>query len=225
MFSLSKRLATLGGKAKIDSKQRREGTTTGTDLTYMSFELEELKLDAAELGALLREPHAYDSLYNTGASPIEPFLRGLKSLELAESIQDAYVRIDVGLNGYTRFDFKACKLSKIRLELRQGGDTALSCKVQVAPDMNEKLATLLEFLGHSVQAEVRGEAPGAQADLPLNTHGAKGAPAEKPKRRGTTPPDADADIGTPEQERKKTHQRERDIAQQLSAGRVRKDVN
>jgi len=56
MFSLSKRMATLGGKAKIDSKQRREGTTTGTDLTYMSFELGELKLDAAELGDVAAAP-------------------------------------------------------------------------------------------------------------------------------------------------------------------------
>jgi hypothetical protein len=227
MFSLSKRSATLSGKAKIDGKQKREGTTQGTDLTVLTFEFEELKIDAAELGALMREPHAFDALYNSGANPIEPFLRGLKSLELAESIPDAYVRVDVGLSGYTRFDFKACKLSKIRLELRQGGETALSCRVQVAPDMNAKLATLLEFLGHSVQAELRGEAPGAQADLPLNTHGAKGAPRKEPKRRGTTPPPKNGDtddphhIGTAAEERAKAHKREQGIAQALAADRAK----
>ena len=87
------------------------------------------------------------------------------------------MRVDVGVSGYTRFDFKSCKLSKIRLELRHGGDTALSCRVMVAPELNAKLATLLEFLGHSVQAELRGEAPGAQADLPLNTFTDGGAQA------------------------------------------------
>jgi hypothetical protein len=181
MFTITKRSAGLGGKAKADSKELKDGS----EVTLLTFELEELKINAAELAALLREPHAYDALYNTGANPIEPYLRGLKHLELAESIADAYVRVDVGLNGYTRFDFKACKLSKIRLELRMGGDTALSCRVTVAPDLNEKLATLLEFLGHSVQAELRGEAPGAQADLPLNkfTDGGAQAPMSNTGRQ------------------------------------------
>jgi len=177
MFSLTLRSAILAGKAKVDSKD---------DATFLTFNLEELKIDATELAALLREPHAFDALYNTGADPIEPYLRGLKAVELTESIGDAYVRVDVGLSGYTRFDFKSCTLSKIRLELRQGGDTALSCKVKVAPDLDGKLATLLEFLGHTVQAEVRGEAPGAQVDLPLNKFGAGERP-NQPKRRGRPP--------------------------------------
>jgi hypothetical protein len=165
MFSISKRAAVLGGKAKADSKEAKDGS----EATWLTFELEELKIDANELAALLREPHAFEALYNTGANPIEPYLRGLKSLELSDSIADAYVRIDVGLTGFTRFDFKGCKLSKIKLQLRQGGDTALSCKVTVQPNLDAKLATLLEFLGATVQAELRGEAPGAQVDLPLNS--------------------------------------------------------
>jgi hypothetical protein len=166
MFSVTKRSAVLSRKAKADSKEDKK---THEEVTFLTFELEELKIDSSELGALLREPHAFDALYNTGTNPVEPILRGLKSLELAESISEAYVRIYVGVSGYTRFDFKDCKLSKIKLELRHGGDTALSCKVTVAPELNAKLSTLLEFLGHSVQAELRGEAPGAQGDLPLNT--------------------------------------------------------
>ncbi len=166
MFSLSKRSATLSAKAKADSKEDKK---THQPATFITFELEELKLTATELCALLREPHAYEALYDTGANPVVPILKGLKSLELAESISEGYVRIDVGVSGYTRFDFKGCKISKIKLELRHGGDTVLSCKVTVAPDLNAKLATLLEFLGHTVQAELRGEAPGAQADLPLNS--------------------------------------------------------
>lgn len=182
MFSISQRSATLGSKAKADSKEDKK---THEEVTFLTFELEELKLSATELCALLREPHAFEALYNTGANPVEPILRGLKSLELAESISQGYVRIDVGVSGYTRFDFKDCKISKIKLELRHGGDTALSCKVTVAPELNAKLATLLEFLGHSVQAELRGEAPGAQADLPLNqfTDGGEQAPMSNTGRQ------------------------------------------
>ena len=199
MFSLSLRSATLGNKAKADSKEMKDGS----EATLLTFELQELKIDANELAALLREPHAFDSLYNTGSNPVEPFLRGLKSLELAESISGAWVRIDVGLSGYTRFDFKECKLAKIKLELRQGGDTALSCKVTVAPELNSKLATLLEFLGHSVQAEVRGEAPGGQAELPLNGVG------KNEQSNGS--------IGTPAQERERARVKEREIAAELES--------
>ncbi len=181
MFSISKRSATLSGKCKADSKEAKDGSNA----TWLTFELEEFKIDAAELAALLREPHAFEALYNTGANPIEPYLKGLKSLELADSIGEAYVRVDVGLTGFTRFDFKGCKLSKIKLQLRQGGETALSCKVTVAPNLDGKLATLLEFLGHTVQAELRGEAPGAQAELPLNkfTDGGEQAPMSNTGRQ------------------------------------------
>lgn len=166
MFSLSKRSAQMTGKAKADLQDADKGD----GVTKVTVELQEIKLDSTEFNALLSEPHAWDCLFNTGANPIEPFLKGLKSLELSESIEGAYVRIDVGLSGYTRFDFKDCKLSKIKLDMRQGGVVAMSCKVQFAPDLDGKFATLFECLGHTVQIELRGESPGAQADLPLNTH-------------------------------------------------------
>ena len=162
MFSLGIRSAFLMGKGKLDSK-------ADESVTRLTLELADIKLNPEEFCQLLREPHAWDILYNSGANPVEPFLKGFKSLELVGTIEGAYLRIDVGLTSYTRFDFKDCSISKIKLELQTGGETSMSCKVTFTPVMTSALTTLFEFLSHSVQLELRGEAPGAQQDLPLNT--------------------------------------------------------
>jgi hypothetical protein len=80
--------------------------------------------------------------------------------------------------------FADCKLSKIKLELRHGGMTALSCKVTTAPTLDETLPLLFEQFGKQVECELRAEPPGAQQDLPLSKFGEGEQPeaGDKPKR-------------------------------------------
>jgi hypothetical protein len=165
MITISKRLCVLANKAKADGK---EGDN-GEDFTQLTFELEAISLSANELNMILSEPHAHQVLFNTGKEPIEPYLKSLKAIELKEPMVGAYVCIELGLEGHAKFEFTDCKISKIKLAPALGGDTLMSCKVVVKPALNETLAELLDRLGHTISVEIRGEAPGAQQDLPLNT--------------------------------------------------------
>jgi hypothetical protein len=87
MLTLSTREARLGKKyagkpksAEIDAPRT------------LTFELEDIELDATELNTLLNEPHAHNSLYNHARDGIRPFLKCFKALELEGSIDGAFVQ-------------------------------------------------------------------------------------------------------------------------------------
>lgn len=163
MLTLRSRDCMLGTKHSGDTIER-----DGEELRTLTFELTEVMLDAQELNCLLGEPHAHNSLYNHGRDGVRPFLKCFKSLELLKGIVGAFVQIEWMANEFT---FTDCKLTKVKLELRDGGETALSCKVTCTPDLDASLADLIEKMGGGVSAEIRAEPPTAQQDLPLNTHG------------------------------------------------------
>lgn len=174
MLTLTSREAKLATKHSGDCKE-----VEGKEVRTLTFELQEIMLDDTELNALLGEPHAHRSLYNfqrDGA--VLPFLRCFKALELEQPITGAYVALEFGGN---TLKFAECKLSKIRLTLMEGGDTALSCKVTAEPALDATLAALIERLGGLVFVELRGLPPTAQRDLPLNQHG-EGERPESGKR-------------------------------------------
>jgi hypothetical protein len=167
MLTLDLRPCDLGFKASADGK---EATDSAAQMKTLSLELENIELSARELNALLCEPHAWEVLFNSGLVPPEPYLKSIKAIELKEASEHAYVTLRVGLE-QTEFAFADCKLSKLKLEPRVGGKTALSCKVTAVPVLDSSLAYLFEHLGTSIEVELRAHAPGAQQDLPLNNFG------------------------------------------------------
>jgi len=183
MLTLSRRDCKLGSKQSSDTK---EAEGAAEPLRMLTFEIEEMMLDKNELNALLSEPHAHGVLYDTGARPVEPYLKCFKALEFEAVTKGAYVELAFGLD--TEIKFTECTLSKIKLSLRVGGLTALSCKVTTASVLDDTLPLLFEQFGKAIECELRAEPPGAQQDLPLNKFEGDDAPKppkSKPVRRST----------------------------------------
>jgi hypothetical protein len=176
MLNLSNREAKLGKKHSGNVTEK-----DGVESRTLTFELQEVMLDATELNVLLSEPHAHNSLYVTRRDgAIQPFLKCFKALEVNCSIDGAFVQVE--FHG-KEFKFADVRLTKVKLELREGGDTALSCKVTAEPALDASLAKLVEQMGETVFVELRAEPPGAQQDLdlPANKFGKDEQP-ETPRR-------------------------------------------
>lgn len=181
MLSLSTRDARLGQKYSGKPLKSGEPDSPRT----LTFEIEDIELDAQELNVLLAEPHAHASLYNHTRDGIRPFLKCFKALELEGAIEGAYVSVS-WLSASVDFRFTAAKLTAVKLTLgADEGKTFMRAKVTVEPTLDESLAELVAQMGKAVVIELRGEPPGAQKDLPLNSHGTGEQPDEaKPRRRG-----------------------------------------
>lgn len=163
MLSLSQRGCFLGEKYG-GKKIKEEETRT------LKVELTDVILSKAEVNALLDEPHAYEALYDTTKRPHRPFLKCLKALELKDAWEGAYVAIWYEM-GATRLEFKKATLSKIKLELREDGETAMRCTVEGETVLDKKVAEIIERIGTAVECEIRAQRPDDQKDLPLNQHG------------------------------------------------------
>lgn len=171
MLSLSQRDCFLGDKYG-GKKLKDEDTRT------FKLELADVMLDKAELAALLGEPHAYEALYDTSQKPHRPYLACLKALELKTSWENAFVAVYYEL-GKSKIEFKRASLSKIRLELRLGGETAMSCTVEGETALNAKVVQVIERVGTSVEVEIRAQRPEDQRELPLNSHGEEGEQSQQ----------------------------------------------
>lgn len=182
MLTLNSRPCLLGLKSSTDGKE-----IDGAEVKLLTLELEDVLLDKREVNVLLGEPHAWNVLYNTGVKPVEPY-KSLKSLELREPIDGAAVTLAFGLNSGVAFT--GVKLSKLKLELKSGGETALSCKLTATPALDATFAQLLEHLGDGIEVEMRFEPAGQQQDLPLNAFG-EGQRSETPTREDDEGDDED----------------------------------
>lgn len=165
MLNLDARDARLNGDFSGKTKEK-----DGEKVRTLTFTLERVGLDERELCAFFREPHAWNSLYNRKGEQVEPFLRFIKAIEIADTIEGASVTVIVGLDR-TEIRFTDCKLSSIKVTLCDGGKTLLSCKVTTAPFL-EQIPELFEHFDGDVEAELCFEQPGAQQELPaMNTFG------------------------------------------------------
>lgn len=173
MLTLSLRDCWLGPKysGKVE-------TVAGRKIRPLVFELDSLMLSERELNALLGEPYAWSRLYkpNDAGDGMVPFLRGVKSLELEKPIEVANVRVRYGERFDSELHFVDCVLTKIKLSLIEGGNTAFACKVKTKPTLDDTLAELFEFFDEKIRAELVLLPPNVQAELPLNTIG---TPAEQ----------------------------------------------
>ncbi len=171
MLTLNRRNCLLGLKSSTDGKE-----VDGTEVKLLTLELEDIPLEKRELCALLGEPHAWNVLYNN-VRPPEPYLKCLKSLELRAAVEGAAVTLVFGVDESSVAMTKV-KLSKLKLELKSGGVTNLSCKVTAAPALDATFAQLLEHLGKGIEVEMRFEPDGQQQDLPLNRFSAESPPMQ-----------------------------------------------
>lgn len=126
---------------------------------------------------LLRDPHSWDWHFQEVNRELVPRQTCYKSHELARPIPSAFVGVYFAAIGSpVEVEFTECKLSKIKLAPMEGGDTVLSCKVTTPPILDETLPQLFRQFGEVVEIEIRGEPPGAQRDLPLNSVGGQENP-------------------------------------------------
>lgn len=177
MLTLSKRPAKIG--VAINSRRELHGETP---VTALDIPLGDIMLDAAELNAILREPHAHNVLFNEsgvamGGRISEPVFKHISALALADKIEGATVTIVHGVEAI-ELRLAPVRLAKIKLQPQVGGLTAMTCTVQCTPDLNAGIAALLERLDTVVDVEIDCGEFGKQQALPL---GAQPQP-EKPKR-------------------------------------------
>lgn len=175
MLSLTQRPCMLGDK--YGGKKRKD-----EDIRTLKLELKEIEIDRAELNALLGEAHAFEAIYDTSANPVRPYLACIKAIELKSAWEGAVVTLWYEM-GQTRVDFKNAKLSKIKIEPRLGAETVMSCTLEGEPTLDKKVVELIDRIGTGIECELRADRPEAQADLPLNTHGA-GEQPDTPARSG-----------------------------------------
>lgn len=167
MFILSERFITLGAKY------------SGTKKEQFKFEVENVPLEADELNQLLGSPFAYGRLHcysltertDDDLPKLEPFLPGLKTLEIERPLEGAYIQLRYGLSNDRLVRFTSCTLSKIKLELGENGATTMSAQVKAPPVLDETLTELIGQFGQPILCELRSYPPDAQPELPLNSFG------------------------------------------------------
>lgn len=181
MFILTERIATLGEKY------------SGSKNEKFTFEINGIPLDEQEVNAFFGHPQAYRRLhhlktvYEVGdtGNELEPFLPGIKSLEIKKPIEGAFIQLRYGLSNARIMKFTDCTLSKIEIALYGGGETSMGFKVTAPPVLNETLTELIAMFGRPVTVEVRSYPPDAQKEMPLNQHGEGEQPTEA--REGQRP--------------------------------------
>jgi hypothetical protein len=167
MFILSERFITLGAKY------------AGTKKEHFKFELENIPLEPEEVNQLFGSRFAHGRLHcyslterdEPDLPKLEPFLPGLKTLEIERPLEGAYIQLRYGLSNDRLVRFVSCTLSKIKVELGENGATTMSAKVQAPPVLDETLTELIGQFGQPVLCELRSYPPDAQPELPLNKFG------------------------------------------------------
>ena len=180
MLTLSQRDCFLD--AKYSGKKVK-----GKDARTLKFTLTDVPIYRNELNAILGEPHAYESLFDTSKPVHRPYLRCIKALELKTKLVASHVEIWYHL-GKSKVAFKNVTISKVKIHF-EGRDDALphmSCEVETEPDLNQTFIDLIERMGTSVEAEIHAQNPADQKDLPLNSHGTGEEPevGKSPRGRG-----------------------------------------
>lgn len=194
MLNLNPRKCFLGIRSSTKSKHH-----DGTEVKILDIDLEQIELTKQEVNALLGEPRAWESLFNTVNGKSEPFIKAVKALQLVESIDQAFVSLTYGVKAQV-VELRDVKLSMVKLNLMEGGKVLMSCKVRGPAVLDASFGEFMDKLGDSIECEMRFEQPGQQEKLPLNTVGAN--ESSRPS------------IGTPEEERERARIRDREIAEQ-----------
>lgn len=203
MFTLTQRLGTLDPKAKLATRTAKDGE----EYSQLVFEVTELEVDETEVNAIRSSPHAFRAMKALFEAD-----KGIAAIEFDEKIEGATVVVRlaaVSVQNGPEFTFNDCRIDKLRLGRLESAALKFSYRVTAKPALNAQFGQLVERFGHAATFELRGESPTAQADLPLNSVGAG--------ESGTS------SVGSPQQERDRAAQRERDIAKQIEDDRNGED--
>ena len=179
MLRLSRRTCKIGTGINTRRELHGEDPVAAVDIP-----IADVMIDAEELNALLREPHAHGMFFNTTSTKlVEPAFPTLRAFRFAESIEPAIVELE--LSSETTVRLAKCTLARIELEPRPGGLTAMSLQVQCTPKLDSSIARLLEKLDSEVGIVIEQQ----QRELDLKSK-------DKPdgaKPNGKSPEKADAD--------------------------------
>lgn len=167
-FTIPRRDATLGSNIPFRTQHHGDLKVRAGDVPFS-----ELILDARELGELLQEPLAHRALYVKlpGAALEEPFIRAIDVIPLAIKLSG---RVSVfSPLGDHEIDLGLCTITKLKIERKTGGLTALQGAIQTTPTLDSRIAELIDRMGEKVQLAIAYEHEAEQQQLPMG-EGAEG---------------------------------------------------
>lgn len=199
MLTVTQRLGTLDAKAKLATRTAKDGE----EYSQLVFEVTAQEVTDTEVNAICASPKAYDAIKAMFAA-----VKGCKAVEMGEKIEGATVVVRVAAvseqNG-PQFTFDGCRVDNITFGRLESEALSFAYRVTAKPALNGQFGELVARFGHTAMIELRGESPSAQGDLALNSAGAG--------ERGTS------SVGSPEQERERAQERERQIAKDIESDR------
>ena len=180
-LSLTKRLATIGGK--IAGRTEIHGDD---EVPALTIPMSGILLDEADIARLLDDVHAHSRLFRAGEQGFtEPAFQGV-TLIFEEMFKGAKVTLKPERGG-NAFVLKPATIKGIVLEPQMGGLTAMRCSIMGAPSDQDEV-DVLHLLNSKVSISIlNGKADGrddAQAELPLGGAAPAGAPEEAPAQDG-----------------------------------------
>lgn len=195
MWMLSPRLGTLDAKARFANRTAKDGD----EYSQLVFEAGEMEMDETEVNALFSSPTAYRAFKALFAA-----CSSLEEVEIGSlKVEGAVVSVRLGAvsaqNG-PEFQFQDCRIDKMALARIESETLKFRFRVTSKPALNGQFGELVSRLGHTAVIGLNAMSPNAQENLPLNSVGAN--------EHGTS------SIGSPEQERERIRERDREIAAQ-----------
>lgn len=168
MFSFTSRQAIIGSQVVSQSE------THGDDKkTAFRIPVTHVMLEARELNAMLEDPFTHHFMFTTKAGDAMPVGRfpQLQPFAFKYKFENGNVKIKYGIDG--AIEFTACKITKVKLQPRDGGMCEIQFLVHTIPVLDVHAAHFLGQVGKEIEIEVHAELSGedAQQDLPLNQHG------------------------------------------------------
>ncbi len=161
-FTIPRRDATLGSNIPFRTQHHGDVKVRAGDVPFS-----DLILDARELGELLQEPLAHRALYVKvpGATLEEPLIRAIEIIPLAIKLSG---RVSVfSPLGDHEIDLGFCTITKLKIERKTGGLTALQGAIQTTPTLDSRIAELLDRMGEKVQLAMTYEHEPEQEELPI----------------------------------------------------------
>lgn len=179
MLELAKRLCKIGTSINVRSEMHGEDGVTALDIP-----LSEIMLSAEEFNVLMCHKGAHNLLFDHTPNSFEPTLRMIGDLSLKGKIESVTVFLHTK---HGRKKLVNCKLSKIKLDLRVGGLTAMACQVQCTPDFDEETNRIFESLNGEIEVELAAENYDAQTQLALGSVPVATSQAAAVPKKASTP--------------------------------------
>lgn len=185
-LTLSKRPGTIGPSINTRTKMHGDDSVPGVDIP-----IQNILLDAGELGVLMNEPTAHERLFRTDRSKhAEPAFMNVKPMVIDGKFEDA--KVTIFREGADPLILKPAKVASIKLTPQVGGLTAMTCTVQGNPTDH---VDVLELLNAKIRVSILNgkvfEADQSETELPLGPGGTGAEESPKRGRKSRTRADID----------------------------------